>query len=209
VTNHIDLPAEGVSCQISGSDNTVSCPEANFQGAVFKIFGDRNTIRIARGTRLHATTFLMTGSGHVIDIGPESVLDGVGVVFEDHDGRLSIGKWTTIHHSAHIAIVEPGRSIHIGDECLFSSHVDIRTSDSHSILDCSTGERINPGRDIRIGHHVWLGHGVAVLKGATIGDHCVIGMRSIVSGDIPAHTAAAGAPARAVRQNITWTHDRR
>ena len=41
---------------------------------------------------------------------------------------------------------------------------------------------------------------VTVLKGVTIGDHCVIGAGSLVSSDIPSNSFAAGRPARVIRE---------
>ncbi|AKE40301.1 maltose O-acetyltransferase [Corynebacterium kutscheri] len=52
---------------------------------------------------------------------------------------------------------------------------------------------------IHIGVGVWLGAGVTVLPGVSIGDYAVIGAGSVVTKDIPAHTIAVGNPARVVR----------
>ena len=51
-----------------------------------------------------------------------------------------------------------------------------------------------------IGDGSWLGHGTVVLPGAHIGRHVVIGANSVVTGEIPDFSVAAGAPAR-VRPN--------
>jgi acetyltransferase-like isoleucine patch superfamily enzyme len=53
---------------------------------------------------------------------------------------------------------------------------------------------------VRIGDGSWLGHGTVVLPGATIGRHVVIGANSVVRGDIPDFTVAAGNPARVLRR---------
>ena len=90
---------------------------------------------------------------------------------------------------------------------MLSGDITMDVSDMHSILDVETGERINPPQDIEIGDHVWLAHGVRIMKGAQIGQHSVIGSRSMVLGVIPAHSLAVGAPARVMRAGITW--DRR
>ncbi|HEY1744978.1 MAG TPA: hypothetical protein VGG18_17540, partial [Granulicella sp.] len=51
-----------------------------------------------------------------------------------------------------------------------------------------------------VGRNVWIGDGVAVLPGATIGDGTIIGANSVVTGAIPAGVIAVGSPARVVRR---------
>jgi acetyltransferase-like isoleucine patch superfamily enzyme len=48
---------------------------------------------------------------------------------------------------------------------------------------------------VRIGAYTWIASDVTVLPGVTIGAHCVIGARSLVTRDLPPHTLAFGAPA--------------
>lgn len=52
---------------------------------------------------------------------------------------------------------------------------------------------------IKVGNNVWIGAGVHVLAGVTIGDNCVIGAGSVVNKDIPANTLAAGNPCKVIR----------
>jgi len=96
-----------------------------------------------------------------------------------------------------------GRSIRIGTGCMFANPTDIRTTDHHPILD-ATGARLNPDRDVVIGDRVWLARDVTLLKGSKIGSDVVIGVGSIVTGEIPSNCVAAGIPARVVREGITW-----
>jgi acetyltransferase-like isoleucine patch superfamily enzyme len=51
----------------------------------------------------------------------------------------------------------------------------------------------------RIGDNVWCGANVVVTSGVTIGERSVVGANSVVTTDIPAHSIAAGAPARVIR----------
>lgn len=53
---------------------------------------------------------------------------------------------------------------------------------------------------IHIGNNVWLGAGVMVMPGVTIGDNSVIGAGSVVTKDIPANTLAFGTPCRVIRE---------
>jgi maltose O-acetyltransferase len=57
-------------------------------------------------------------------------------------------------------------------------------------------ERKEQRAPVVIGDHVWIASDVSVLRGVEIGDHSVIGSRSLVTGPIPPHTLAFGLPAR-------------
>ncbi len=121
------------------------------------------------------------------------------------DSHIRIGNLTTMM-MAQITLHEAG-AITLGEDCMLSGDIAMDVSDMHSILDMETGKRLNPPRDIEIGDHVWLAQGVRVMKGARIGQHSIVGSRAMVLGDIPAHSLAVGAPARVVREGVTW--DRR
>ena len=52
---------------------------------------------------------------------------------------------------------------------------------------------------ITIGNDVWIGGGVIVLPGVTIGDNCVIGAGSVVTRSIPSNSLAVGNPCQVVK----------
>lgn len=100
------------------------------------------------------------------------------------------------------------KNITIGNDCQFSYGIHLWNGDGHAILDASTGECLNPGKEIVIGNHVWVGHNVEILKGTRISDNSVIGCSSLVNKkfDEP-NVILAGNPAKIVKTNVTW--DRR
>ena len=53
---------------------------------------------------------------------------------------------------------------------------------------------------VRIGRNCWLGAGVIVVPGVTIGDNSVIGAGSVVTRDVPPNVVAAGNPCRVLRE---------
>ena len=85
-----------------------------------------------------------------------------------------------------------GTSITVGNDCMFSDQVGIRTGDMHSILDSATQDRLNPSDSITIQPRVWLCRGVTVLKGCTIGSDTVVGGYSIVTDSLPVGVLAVG-----------------
>lgn len=102
-----------------------------------------------------------------------------------------------------------GKDINIGKDCMFSGGIFIANGDFHTIIDMKSNVRINEGKSIRIGNHVWLGADVKVLKGSIIPDGCVVGTGAIVSGVQQVENAIyAGTPARCVKTNINWNRER-
>ena len=54
-------------------------------------------------------------------------------------------------------------------------------------------------RPLFIGNDVWIGRGVAVLKGTEfIGDGAVIGANAVVKSAVPENTIAVGIPAKKI-----------
>ncbi len=56
------------------------------------------------------------------------------------------------------------------------------------------------GKSITIGDDVWVGGGVIILPGITIGEHAVVGAGSVVTKDVAPYTVVAGNPAKMVRK---------
>jgi maltose O-acetyltransferase len=52
---------------------------------------------------------------------------------------------------------------------------------------------------ITIEDNVWLGGGVIVCPGVTIGENTVVGAGSVVTKDLPADVVAMSSPARVLR----------
>ncbi len=119
---------------------------------------------------------------------------------------ISIGPGVVMNRACIIRASE-GADVRIGAGCLLSD-VQVYSSDLHSILDAETGRRLNAADDIVIGDRVWLGTGVIVLPGSTIGNDSVVGAGSIVTGYIPPHSVAVGNPARVVRTGVRWVRQR-
>lgn len=60
------------------------------------------------------------------------------------------------------------------------------------------GEFVPCSGKVSIGENVWIGMNCTCLKGADIGDNCIIGYGSVVMGKIPPNSVAAGCPAKVI-----------
>ena len=191
-----------------GKQNLVIGEGAQLERCKIRFSGSGNRLFFAPGCSVKDCDIEVIGDNHKLEIGEGAVLTQSLLWFEDHDCTMRIGANTTMQRNGHIAVTEPGRSIDIGPDCMFSFNVDIRNGDSHSILDQQTGKRVNWAKNIKIGKHVWLGAHTQILGGAEIGENAIIGIRSLVNGSIPAGNIAVGIPAKPVKSGFTWDSNR-
>ena len=193
---------------INGNGNIIDINRALCKKISIRIIGDNNRVIFKSGSRITNTDVSVSGSNHELIIDEFCIIQGCSFAFEDSNCSIIIGKNTTMENYCELSSAEPFSKIIVGDDCMFSVYVIIRTTDSHSIIDCKSKMRINPAKDVIIGNHVWLGIYTIVLKGVSIGDDCVIGARSIVTKSFPSNTLIAGSPATTIHESITWTRQR-
>ena len=127
---------------------------------------------------------------------------------QDNDPRirLKFGDNIQVNDFVHICAMD---RVEIGDGCMFASHVYISDNShgvygggnfTHSSPEIAPDHRQYITSPVKIGKNCWLGEGVIVMPGVTIGDGCVIGAHSVVNKDIPAACIAVGSPALVVKK---------
>ena len=95
--------------------------------------------------------------------------------------------------------------IYVGDYTMIGPNVTLATA-GHPILPELREQAYQYNVSVRIGRNCWLGAGVIVLPGVSIGDDTVIGAGSVVTKDIPSGVVAVGNPCRVLRE--INAHDR-
>jgi maltose O-acetyltransferase len=126
---------------------------------------------------------------------------GDGVHFEPNF-RCEFGFNISIGNSFYAnfdCIILDGGGVEIGDNVLFGPRVGIYTS-NHAV---DASERVAGAcyaKPVKIENRVWIGAGVHINHGVTIGDNTIIGAGSVVTKDVPANVIAAGVPCRVIRQ---------
>jgi maltose O-acetyltransferase len=124
---------------------------------------------------------------------------GYGHVEAGHrDSRIEIGDRVEINNNGFLKSEGPGISIGAGG--LFGANVEIFDSNFHDLDPRRRVGGTPRTAHVDIGHNVFVGMGVRILKGVTIGADSVIGAGAVVSSAIPAGVIAAGNPARVVRE---------
>jgi maltose O-acetyltransferase len=89
--------------------------------------------------------------------------------------------------------------IHIGDQTMLAPNVQLLTADHPREAAVRVAGR-ELARPITIGPRVWIGGGVIVCPGVSIGAETTIGAGSVVVRDVPAGVIAAGNPCRVIRR---------
>jgi acetyltransferase-like isoleucine patch superfamily enzyme len=113
--------------------------------------------------------------------------------------RVGIRPWCTLSAAEQIVLE---------DDVVLSAYSTVIDSD-HTFAHGRPNVMHNPleTAPVRVGRGTWIGERVAVLRGADIGECCIIGTNSVVRGSIPPYSVAAGAPARVVGE-VTGVDDR-
>lgn len=89
-------------------------------------------------------------------------------------------------------------SITIGDDVQIGPNVQLLTP-THPVDPDARRDKWEAAEPIVIGDNVWLGGGVVVCPGVTIGADTVVGAGAVVTKDLPAAVVAVGNPARVIR----------
>lgn len=89
--------------------------------------------------------------------------------------------------------------IFVGDNTMLAPNVVIATA-GHPINPELRSKGYQFNMPVHIGKNCWLGAGVLVMPGVTIGDNTVIGAGSVVTKDIPANVVAYGNPCKVIRE---------
>jgi maltose O-acetyltransferase len=113
----------------------------------------------------------------------------------DYGYRIRVGARTFVNYGL---VALDVASITIGDDVQVGPNVQLLTP-THPVEPDARRAKWEAAEPIAIEGNVWLGGGVIVLPGVTIGENTVVGAGSIVTKDLPPNVVAAGNPARVVR----------
>lgn len=147
--------------------------------------------------------------GKYIKIGKEACFDQrfrldaidelLGTQFEP---EIIIGDYVSIQKDCHIGAIN---KIIIGNNVLLASKVYISDHSHgeitrHALLLPPAQRKLYSKGPVIIEDNVWLGEGVVVLPGVTIGENTIVGANAVVTRSIPKNCIAGGNPARIIRE---------
>ena len=133
----------------------------------------------------------------------EQILGAVGEDVEirppfhvDYGTNIRIGARTFVNFGLMALDVA---DITLGADCQLGPDVQLLTP-THPVDPELRRAKWEAAKPIVIGDNVWLGGGVIVCPGVTIGENTVVGAGAVVVKDLPANVVAVGNPARVVRE---------
>lgn len=106
--------------------------------------------------------------------------------------------------------INVGKNVFINAGCQFQDHGGITLDDDvlvgHNVVIATLNHGMLPDdraslvpKPVHICKNVWIGAGVVICPGVTIGENSIIGAGAVVNKDIPANVIAAGIPAKVLK----------
>lgn len=153
----------------------------------------------------HGSRISVEGDGHTVLVGRGFGSSKVNLTLRGDHGLLYYGRNCTANFIN--ALVQGNTNIVIGEDCLFSWGIDLRTYDSHALIDVRSKAQINSAKAVVVESHCWIAQDVTVMGGVRIGRGSIVGAGAILTKSVPQRCLVVGIPAKAIRQNVTWARD--
>lgn len=175
-----------------------------------RIFFRLNRVKYGKKLTLHGWPFIFRFPAASIELGADCTINSgffsnlLGlyqrtIVVAKGNAQINIGDRTGISG----ATIYAWEKIQIGSDCIIGANVKIFDTDFHP---ADAGERLRGNRDavktnpVKIGNNVFIGVNAIILKGTELGDNCVVGAGSVVSGKFGDGEIIVGNPAWATRK---------
>lgn len=174
---------------------------------IVEIYGKNNTILITNPRCLYNSHIYISGNNNNLTINHTDKNISCDFYLVGNNNLINIGKNFSIE-SGKILCKHLNKRILIGNDCMFSNNITLRTSDSHTIYNIETNDTLNFDEDIIIGNKVWLTQDVTIGKGSIIPDGCVVGTKSFVNKKFEEpNCILAGTPAKVVKNKCSWNRE--
>ena len=136
--------------------------------------------------------------GGAVELGDRVNIFRHAIIETAHGGSVTLEDGVSIHPrcqlNAYVSPIRIGKDTMLAPNCALYPY-DHGVSPGIPIMD----QPLQSKGPISIGSQAWLGIGVIVLGGVTIGDGAVVAAGSVVTQDVPAGAIAVGTPARVVK----------
>ncbi len=192
---------------LSGTGHVLDVPDSvwrTMKKCRISMTGSNNRLVIGEGARISHTNIRLKGSNQTLIIGSHvHYRKGKIYICSGSNGVVTIGDKTTVEGA--YLLCDGECEIKIGEDCMFSTDIMIRTGDKHPIYDLGSGQYINMSQTVTVEDRVWIARDVMVLKGSKIKKGSIVGAKSLVTKvDHQENSVLAGVPVKVVKNNIRW-----
>ena len=144
-------------------------------------------------------------SGSELVLGDQAHFTGA-ISFEKEDATVRIGSRTYFS-----SLISCAREVEIGDDVLIAGQGYIADHGSHALrfeqrandvvdwMDRKKDWSNVPIEKVTVANKAWIGWGVTILRGVTVGEGAIVGANTVLTKDVAPYTIVAGNPARVIR----------
>ncbi|CEJ74648.1 galactoside O-acetyltransferase [[Clostridium] sordellii] len=181
-----------------------------FKSNYFKLFMKFNKVNFGKNLNLYGTPIIFKKKRSKLNIGENctirssflSNLVGLSqrtiIVTRTEEANINIGNNVGISG----ATIYARKGITIGDNTLVGGNTKILDNDFHPI-EVEARNRDDKyairSKEVTIGKNCFIGCNSLILKGTKIGEGCVVGAGSVVSGEFSSNVVIAGNPAKVIK----------
>lgn len=159
----------------------------------FYKFFDKNLFSIDKAKRKWGQ--LYWGS-RIAELGKDVAFFKGAIINDGYNVRIGnnvgIGNYVVVWGSGGVTI---------GNDTLIAAN-SVITSDGHDVSSKLYRESSHVA-PVKIGNNVWIGAGVIVLPGVTIGDNAIVAAGSVVNKNVNMNTIVGGVPAKFIKAIIS------
>lgn len=193
-------------CHLFFSDRVLMLVKIRYN-QIYSIWISNDFKKVGEDFNVQSPLYLTGGAnisiGNNVNFDQRLRLDAIENFFDDKFTPIIImGDNVSIQKDCHIGATN---KIIIGNNVLLASKVYI-SDHSHGEI-TADGIKLPPAKrrlyskgPVIIEDNVWLGEGVVVLPGVTIGENSIVGANAVVTKSIPKNCVAGGNPARIIRE---------
>ncbi len=142
----------------------------------------------------YCTSFFIKGHAKNFTSGTHLYVEKDAIISIKGQGQINIGSYFYINH---YSIIDCNYNIIIGNRVQIGPHCYITDFDHDLLVDLDRAFHRGDKKfaAVVIEDNVWIGAGVTILKGVTIGKNAIVAAGSVVTKDVAANSLVAGVPA--------------
>lgn len=200
-----DISVEKITCTSMLPKNMKVCvdPRLTQDEAKSNVLKIHKSFR-ARGVRVEYTYGCTNSLCVLEDSTTGSGIEALIIMMSGDKNELKIDKGTAMNGTK--IFLGNGSKCFIGKNCIFSYEITIRTTDGHVILSKDNGQILNEQKvPCVIGDHCWIGMRTIINKNVNIADNTIVGSGSVVTRQFDEqYTVIAGNPAGVIKTGVTF-----